>query len=62
MTLTTFEWKLYLDHADSDCRFEEFGLGAKFGGAIRMNWGCVRKLMERNVVSGTCLSRVPRPH
>ena len=41
------------DSTISDCRFEKIGLGAAFGGGIRLNWGCVRNLIERNVVGNT---------
>ena len=41
------------DSTISDCRFEKIGLGAEFGGGIRVNWGCVRNTIERNVVAST---------
>jgi hypothetical protein len=41
------------DSTISDCRFEKIGPGAPFGGGIRVNWGCVRNRMERNVVRHT---------
>jgi len=41
------------DSTISDCRFEKIGLGATFGGGIRVMWGCVRNVIERNVVSNT---------
>jgi parallel beta-helix repeat protein len=41
------------DSRISDCRIENIGLGAEFGGGIRMAWGCVRNRIEGNVVRNT---------
>jgi len=37
----------------SDCRVETVGLGAEYGGGIRMAWGSGRNLVERNVICDT---------
>jgi hypothetical protein len=37
----------------SDCRLETIGLGAQYGGGIRMAWGSGRNLVERNVIHDT---------
>ena len=36
-----------------DCTLESIGLGAAFGGAIRMAWGSVRNLVEGNAIRDT---------
>jgi parallel beta-helix repeat protein len=41
------------DSRISDCRIENVGVGATFGGGIRMAWGCVRNVVERNVIRNT---------
>lgn len=41
------------DSSISDCRFENIGLGAQYGGAVRLNWGCSRNQVLRNVVHKT---------
>ncbi|MCX7048904.1 MAG: right-handed parallel beta-helix repeat-containing protein [Candidatus Sumerlaeota bacterium] len=41
------------DSVISDCRFEKIGLGAEYGGGIRVAWGSVRNRIERNVVRDT---------
>jgi parallel beta-helix repeat protein len=41
------------DSVIRDCRFERIGLKAEYGGAIRLQWGCVRNRVEGNVVRDT---------
>ncbi|HEX2973812.1 MAG TPA: right-handed parallel beta-helix repeat-containing protein, partial [Tepidisphaeraceae bacterium] len=41
------------DSTISDCRLENIGLGAEYGGGIRLNWGCVRNRVQGNVVRNT---------
>ncbi|MFQ5810203.1 MAG: nitrous oxide reductase family maturation protein NosD, partial [Armatimonadota bacterium] len=41
------------DSEISDCRFQRIGLGAKYGGGIRLAWGSVRNRVLRNVVRDT---------
>lgn len=41
------------DSRISDCLIENIGLGAEFGGGIRMAWGSVRNCVDRNVVRNT---------
>ncbi|MGE5609316.1 MAG: right-handed parallel beta-helix repeat-containing protein, partial [Bacillota bacterium] len=36
-----------------DCLFENIGLGAEYGGGIRLNWGCVRNCVQGNVIHNT---------
>ncbi len=36
-----------------DCLIERIGLGAEFGGGIRMAWGSVRNRVERNIIRDT---------
>lgn len=36
-----------------DCQFENIGLGAEYGGGIRLNWGCVRNRVLGNVIRNT---------
>lgn len=43
------------DSRISDCRIENVGLGAEYGGGIRMAWGCVR-----NVVEGVTIHKTGR--
>ncbi len=37
----------------SDCRIENIGVGAEYGGGIRMAWGSIRNRVERNVIRTT---------
>jgi hypothetical protein len=37
----------------SDCRFENIGVDAKFGGAIRLSWGSSHNRILRNVIEDT---------
>ena len=41
------------DSTIADCRIEKIGLGAEYGGGIRLAWGCVRNVIERNIVKST---------
>ncbi len=41
------------DSTISDCRIETVGLGAEYGGGIRMAWGSVRNRVEHNVIRAT---------
>ena len=41
------------DSRISDCLIENIGVGAKFGGGVRLNWGCVRNVIERLVIRKT---------
>jgi hypothetical protein len=41
------------DSTIHDCRIENIGEGAEFGGGIRMAWGSTRNLVERNVIRNT---------
>lgn len=41
------------DSVISDCVIERIGVGAEFGGGIRMAWGSVRNRVERNVIRDT---------
>ena len=41
------------DSLISDCRIENVGVGATFGGGIRMAWGSVRNRVQRNVIRNT---------
>ncbi len=41
------------DSVISHCRIEKIGLGARFGGGIRLNWGCVRNRIESNIIRHT---------
>ncbi len=41
------------DSAIRDCRIEKIGLGAEYGGGIRLAWGSVRNVVERNVIKTT---------
>jgi hypothetical protein len=41
------------DSVISDCRIENIGLGAEYGGGIRMAWGSVRNRVERNIIRTT---------
>lgn len=41
------------DSVIRDCLIENVGVGAEFGGGIRMAWGSVRNGVERNVIRNT---------
>ena len=41
------------DSVISDCRIENIGLGAEYGGGIRMAWGSGRNRVERNIIRAT---------
>jgi hypothetical protein len=41
------------DSIISDCHIENIGLGAQYGGGIRMAWGSARNLVERNSIRAT---------
>lgn len=41
------------DSVIADCLIERIGIGAEFGGGIRMAWGSVRNRVERNVIRDT---------
>jgi len=41
------------DSIIGDCRIENIGLGAEYGGGIRMAWGSGRNLVERNIIRAT---------
>ncbi len=41
------------DSLIADCRIERIGIGAEFGGGIRMAWGSIRNRVERNVICDT---------
>jgi parallel beta-helix repeat protein len=41
------------DSVVADCQIERIGIGAEFGGGIRMAWGSVRNRVERNVIRDT---------
>jgi hypothetical protein len=36
-----------IDSRISDCNIENIGLGAEYGGGIRLAWGCMRNVVER---------------
>jgi hypothetical protein len=42
-----------VDSRISDCRMENIGVGASFGGGIRLAWGCVRNRIDGNVIERT---------
>lgn len=42
-----------VDSRIEDCLFENIGVGAEYGGGIRMAWGSNRNRVERNVVKTT---------
>jgi parallel beta-helix repeat protein len=41
------------DSVIADCLIERVGLGAEYGGGIRLAWGSARNRVERNVIRGT---------
>ncbi len=41
------------DSRITDCRIENIGVGAKYGGGIRLAWGCVRNQVLRNSIHWT---------
>jgi hypothetical protein len=41
------------DSSISDCRIENVGVGAEYGGGIRMAWGSGRNRVERNIIRAT---------
>ncbi len=41
------------DSVIRDCRFENIGLKAEYGGGIRLAWGSARNRVERNIIRGT---------